>query len=81
MDERKLKEIMIWRREMSKEKAIKVLEDLRDYLNENWDESEYRKDLDEAEEAINIAVSALKESTFSGYLEIEGKKYNVSKIV
>lgn len=66
---------------MNKEKAIKVLEDLRDYVNENWDESEYKKDMDEAEEAINIAVSVLKKSTVSGYLEIDGKRYIVSEIV
>lgn len=45
---------------MNKEKVIKVLEDLRNYVNENWDESEYKNDIDEAEEAINIAVSVLK---------------------
>lgn len=66
---------------MDKEKVIKVLEDLRDYVNENWDESEYKKDMDEAEEAINIAVSVLKKSTVSGYLEIDGKRYIVSEIV
>lgn len=70
-----------WRKNMNKEKAIKVLEDLRDYVNENWDESEYKKDMDEAEEAINIAVSVLKKSTVSGYLEIDGKRYIVSEIV
>lgn len=66
---------------MNKEKAIKVLEDLRNYVNENWDESEYKKDMDEAEEAINIAVSVLKESNISGYLELDGKRYSVSEIV
>lgn len=66
---------------MDKEKVIKVLEDLRDYVNENWDESEYKKDMDEAEEAINIVVSVLKESNISGYLELDGKRYNVSEIV
>lgn len=66
---------------MNKEKVIKVLEDLRDYVNENWDESEYKKDMNEAEEAINIAVSVLRKSTVSGYLEIDGKKYSVSEIV
>lgn len=70
-----------WRRRMNKEKVIKVLEDLREYVNENWDESEYKNDMDEAEEVINIAVSVLKKSTVSGYLEIDGKKYNVSEIV
>ena len=66
---------------MNKEKVIQVLEDLRDYVNENWDESEYKKDIDEAEEAINIAVSALRESNISGYLELNGKRYSVSEIV
>ena len=66
---------------MDKEKVIKVLEDLRDYVNENWDESEYKKDMDEAEEAINIAVSVLKKSIVNGYLEIDGKRYIVSEIV
>lgn len=66
---------------MNKEKVIQVLEDLRDYVNENWDESEYKKDMDEAEEAINIAVSVLKKSTVSGYLEIDGKRYSVSEII
>lgn len=70
-----------WRRRMNKEKVIQVLEDLRDYVNENWDESEYKKDMDEAEEAINIAVSVLKKSTVSGYLEIDGKRYSVSEII
>lgn len=70
-----------WRRRMNKEKVIQVLEDLRDYVNENWDESEYKKDIDEAEEAINIAVSALRESNISGYLELNGKRYSVSEIV
>lgn len=69
-----------WRRKMSKEKVIKVLEDLRDYVNENWDESEYKNDMDEAEEAINMAVSVLKQSTICGYLEIEGKRYGISEI-
>lgn len=70
-----------WRRRMDKEKVIKVLEDLRNYVKENWDESEYKKDIDEAEEAIDMAVSVLKQSTVSGHLEIEGKRYSVSEIV
>ena len=37
--------------------------------------------MDEAEEAINIVVSVLKESNISGYLELDGKRYNVSEIV
>ena len=37
--------------------------------------------MDEAEKAVEMAVLALKESTISGYLEIEGKSYSVSEIV
>lgn len=42
---------------------------------------EYKKEIDEAEEAINIAVSVLKESTVIGCLEPGGKRYSVSEIV
>lgn len=66
---------------MSKEEAISILEDLRDYVKENWIDSEYKSDVDEAEKAVEMAVLALKESTISGYLEIEGKSYSVSEIV
>jgi hypothetical protein len=66
---------------MNKEKVIEVLEDLKDYVNENWDESEYKKEMDEAEEAINIAVSTLKQATVCGTLEIREKKYNIVEVV
>ena len=47
---------------MSKEEAISILEDLRDYVKENWIDSEYKSDVDEAEKAVEMAVLALKES-------------------
>lgn len=65
---------------MNNEKVMEVLEDLRDYVNENWDESEYKKEMDEAEEAINIAVAFLKGTSVCGFLELNGKKYSVSEI-
>lgn len=64
---------------MNNEKVIEVLENLRDYVNENWD-AEYKKEMDEAEEAINIAVAFLKGTSVSGFLELNGKKYSVSEI-
>jgi len=65
---------------MDKEKAIEVLEDLKCYVNENWDETEYKKEMDEAEEAINIAVSILKQSSVCGILELNNEKYSIVKI-
>jgi len=65
---------------MDKEKAIEVLEDLKCYVNENWDETEYKKEMDEAEEAINIAVSILKQSSVCGILELKYEKYSIVKI-
>lgn len=65
---------------MNKEKVIEVLESLRDYVNENWDETEYEKEMDEAEEAVNIAVAFLKGTSVCGFLELNGKKYSVSEI-
>ena len=65
---------------MSKEKAIEVLEDLKCYVNENWDETECKKEIDEADEAINIAVSILKQSSVCGFLKLNNEKYNIVKI-
>lgn len=65
---------------MNNEKVIEVLESLRDYVNENWDETEYEKEMDEAEEAVNIAVAFLKKTSICGVLELNGKKYSVSEI-
>ena len=65
---------------MDKTKAIEVLRDLKDYVNENWDEVDYRKDIDEANEAIDIACAALFEGKVVGELSIEGKKYAISEL-
>ena len=65
---------------MNKEKVIEVLEDLKCYVNENWDETEYKKEIDEADEAINIAVSILKQSSVCGSLKLNNEKYNIVKI-
>ena len=65
---------------MNKEKVIEVLEDLKCYVNENWDETECKKEIDEADEAINIAVSILKQSSVCGFLKLNNEKYNIVKI-
>ena len=65
---------------MNKEKVIEVLEDLKCYVNENWDETKYKKEIDEADEAINIAVSILKQSSVCGFLKLNNEKYNIVKI-
>lgn len=65
---------------MNKEKVIEVLEDLKCYVNENWDETEHKKEIDEADEAISIAVSILKQSSVCGFLKLNNEKYNIVKI-
>lgn len=65
---------------MNKEKAIEVLEDLKCYVNENWDETEHKKEIDEADQAISIAVSILKQSSVCGFIKLNNEKYNIVKI-
>ena len=64
----------IWREwKMSKEKALEVLEMLRDYVNENWDE-EYRDDIDDVNMMYDYVVSALFTKKVVGEAFINGKK-------
>ena len=44
---------------MDKEKVVEVLEDLKCYVTENWDETEFKKEMDEAEEALNDSISGI----------------------
>lgn len=63
---------------MNTEKIIEVLNGLKDYVNENWDE-EYKKDIEEANEAVKIAVAILKSGKTVGSLVLNGKEYIVSE--
>lgn len=60
---------------MNKERAIEVIENLRDYAFENWDDVEYDKELDEIGEAVNFIKSILADKSVVGSAEIDGKKY------
>lgn len=66
---------------MNKEKAIEIIEDLRDYAYENWDDEEYGDRLDEIGEAVDF-INAYMESTcsLSGTAEIDGSKYLLMKV-
>lgn len=61
-------------------KVIEVLLDLKNYVNENWDESEYKKEMDESSEAVDIAVVLLKERKFIGTMDLNGETYGITKI-
>lgn len=65
---------------MDNKKVVEVLHDLKNYVNGNWDESEYKKEMDEASEAIDIAVCLLKDSEFVGTMNLLGETYGVAKI-
>lgn len=63
---------------MSKEKALEVLEMLRDYVNENWDE-EYREDIDDVNEMYDYLVPFLSDTKIVGSATINGESYLISR--
>ena len=63
---------------MNKEKALEVLEMLKDYVNENWEE-EYREDIDNVNGMYNFVVSALSATNIVGSATISGKTYVISE--
>lgn len=62
---------------MNKERQIEVLEDLKSYVNENWDEYEYADDIKEANIALDAAIALIKSSNVAGTLTINDKSYIV----
>lgn len=62
---------------MNKEKQIEVLEDMKSYVNENWDEYEYADDINDANVALDAAITLLKSSKVAGTLTINNKSYIV----
>lgn len=62
---------------MNKEKQIEVLEYLKSYVNENWDEYEYADDIKDANAALDVAIALIKSSNVVGTLTINDKSYIV----
>lgn len=62
---------------MNKEKQIEVLEDLKSYVNENWDEYKYADDIKDANVALDVAIALIKSSNVVGTLTINDKRYIV----
>ena len=62
---------------MNKEKQIEVLEDLKSYVNENWDEYEYADDIKDVNVALDVAIALIKSSNVAGTLTINDKNYIV----
>lgn len=65
---------------MNTERAIKVIENLRDYAYENWDDSEYGEELDEIGDAVDSIKEQILSSKISGTAEIAGKKYLIMEV-
>lgn len=63
---------------MEKEKCIEVLKSLKNYANKNWDE-EYSQDIQEAAEAVDMAVEIIKNSNVCGTMALNGETYIISK--
>lgn len=64
---------------MQKEKCIEVLKSLKDYVGENWDESEYGQEIQEAQEAVDMAVGIIESSNVCGTMALNGETYIISK--
>lgn len=62
---------------MNKEKQIEVLEDLKFYVNEEWDEYECADDIEDANVALDAAIALIKSSNVAGTLTINDKSYIV----
>lgn len=62
---------------MNKEKQIEVLEDLKSYVNEDWDEYKYADDIKDANVALDVAIALIKSSNVVGTLTINNKRYIV----
>lgn len=63
---------------MNRERALEVLEMLKDYVNENWDE-EYRSDIDDVNDMYKFVVAALSTVNIVGSATINGKTYLISE--
>ena len=64
---------------MNKEKQIEVLEDLKSYVNEEWDAYEYADDIKDANTALDAAIALITSSNVAGTLTINDESYIVLK--
>lgn len=64
---------------MNKEKQIEVLEDLKNYVNEEWDAYEYADDIRDANTALEAAIALIKSSNVAGTLTINDESYIILK--
>ena len=63
---------------MTLKEAIKTIENLRDYAEENWIDKEYADEVKKIKEAVKIIKAQLRENKAVGMAEINGKKYLIS---
>ena len=66
---------------MNKEQCIEILEDLKSYVDENWDYNDpsILPQILDSINAINYAIDSLRVNNIIGTLNIDGEKYIVSK--
>lgn len=64
---------------MNRARAVEIIENLRDYAYENWDDETYERELDEIGEAVDFIIEQLTESKIVGNAEINGERYLIYK--
>lgn len=62
---------------MDSKRAIEVIENLRDYAYENWEDDTYGKELDEIGEAVELIKNQINANKCVGSAKINGVEYSI----
>lgn len=64
---------------MEKEKCIETLNEIKDYVQEEWDPFEYEDEIKKAVEAVDMAIGIIESSNVCGTMTLNGETYIISK--
>lgn len=64
---------------MEKEKCIETLNEIKDYVQEEWDPFEYEDEIKKAVEAVDMAIEIIESSNVCGTMTLNGETYIISK--
>ena len=64
---------------MEKEKCIETLNEIKDYVQEEWDPFEYEDKIKKAVEAVDMVIGIIESSNVCGTMAMNGETYIISK--
>lgn len=64
---------------MTNDKVVKILEDLIEYIDDNWDisDAEIEKEAEENIKALEFAINIIKSKKIIGSLSLNDKTYSI----